>query len=90
MTLYAVRHILSGMDIEKMLIDAIERDPRSLFALARDSGLSYSTLHRFASGERRGITIQVAWKLCEQLNLELRPKEPKPKPARTPKRGKRG
>jgi DNA-binding phage protein len=41
-------------------------------AVARQSGVDQSVLHRFLSGER-GITIETAEKICSCLDLELRP-----------------
>jgi ribosome-binding protein aMBF1 (putative translation factor) len=50
---------------------AIEKDTRSLYAIAKDVGLRYSILHRFATGERTAINIVTAEKLCDTLGLEL-------------------
>ena len=53
-------------------------DGRSIFALARDSGVPYAVLYRFVkgdkSGHRQGLTLLTADKLIQALNLELRPK----------------
>ena len=54
--------------------NAIERDPRSLYRLAKDCDLPYSTIHRFATGEREDLILGTAWRICESLGLELRPK----------------
>lgn len=63
--------------METVIRQAIERDPRTLHALSVDSGVSYSTVYRFANAERPRITIQAASKLCDTLGLELRPKRRK-------------
>lgn len=60
-------------DFAAILRRAIERDGRSLYAIAKDVGLRYSILHRFATGERTAINIVTAEKLCDTLGLELRP-----------------
>ena len=55
---------------------AIERDGRSLNALAREAGLSPIQLSRFIRGER-GLTTPAVEALCDSLRLELRPKRRK-------------
>jgi len=62
-----------GMGIVSELKQAIERDGRSLNALARDAGLSPIQLSRFVRGER-GLTTPAVDALCETLGLELKPK----------------
>lgn len=61
------------MGIVKDLRGAIERDGRSINALARDAGLSPIQLSRFIRGER-GLNTPAVDALCEALELELRPK----------------
>jgi len=56
----------------QVIQDAIASDPRSMYRLADHCKLSYSTINRFASGERPGITLATAAVLCEALGLELR------------------
>ena len=51
---------------------AIERDSRSLYRLAKDSGVDYAVLHRFANAER-DLNLRTADRLCRALGLELRP-----------------
>ena len=60
-------------DLIATLQAAIERDPRTLYRIAKDCDLRYSVVHRFATGERLGISLVTAAKLCETLGLELRP-----------------
>ncbi len=59
-------------DFATIIREAIERDGRSLYQLARDCGLRYSVLHRFATGERQKINIDTATAICGELGLELR------------------
>ena len=61
-------------DLIGTLRKAIKRDGRTLYAIAKDSGLRYSVVHRFATGERTAINIVTAEKLCHTLGLELRSK----------------
>jgi DNA-binding Xre family transcriptional regulator len=61
------------VDLAKVIQRAIKRDGRSLYRLAIDAGLPYATVHRFANGEREGITLHTASRLCEPLGLELKP-----------------
>lgn len=55
---------------------AIERDGRTLRALARDSGVAPIQISRFMRGER-GLTTPAIDALCDALRLELRPKRRK-------------
>ncbi len=59
-------------DLAAVIQRAIKRDSRSLYRLAIDAGLPYATVHRFTTGEREGIAIHTASKLCVVLKLELR------------------
>ena len=59
-------------DLAKTIRQAVRRDPRSMYGLARDAGVHYAALHRFVSGERPNIRIDTASKLCATLRLELK------------------
>lgn len=59
-------------DLIAVLRKAIDRDVRSLYRIAKDCGLRYSVVHRFATGERVGISLVTTAKLCQTLGLELR------------------
>ncbi|HQA44933.1 MAG TPA: helix-turn-helix domain-containing protein [Phycisphaerae bacterium] len=61
------------MGIMDELKKAIERDGRSLNALARDADVSPIQLSRFVR-DKRGLTISTADRLCTVLALELKPK----------------
>lgn len=61
------------MGIVKELQAAIERDGRSLRALARDAGVSPIQVSRFVRGER-GLNSPAVDALCEALGLTLTPK----------------
>ncbi len=60
-------------DLITVLRNAIERDPRTLYRLAKDAELRYSVVHRFATEERTAVGLVTAAKLCDVLGLELRP-----------------
>ena len=64
------------MGIVSELRKAIERDERTMYALARDAGLSQIQLSRFMRGER-GLTTPAVERLCEALGLTLTPKRRK-------------
>jgi DNA-binding phage protein len=74
-------------DREKPLIlalrKAIESDPRTLNAIAVDSGLSASVVWRFM-GEQRSLSLEAMLALAETLGLELRWKR---KTKRTTRKG---
>ncbi len=50
---------------------AIEKDPRTLYRLAKDSGLPYGTVHRFARKERTDLGLRTASAICDALRLQL-------------------
>lgn len=62
-------------DFAKLIRGAIKRDGRSIYAIARDADIYVSTVQRFASGERRGITIHTVERLCDTLGLVLGPRK---------------
>lgn len=59
-------------DLVVELQKAIKNDGRTLYRLAKDAGLRYSVLHRFATNERPGISLVTVAKLLETLGYELR------------------
>lgn len=48
----------------------IQNSGLSLYRIAKDSGVAYAQLHRFASGER-GISMDAMDRLCDYLGLHL-------------------
>ena len=50
---------------------AIERDKRTLYRLAKDAGLPYGTVHRFARKERTELGLRTASAICDALGLHL-------------------
>ena len=61
-------------DLIAELQQAMENDGRSLYAIAKAAGLRYSVVHRFARGERLGISLVSAAKLLKAMGYELRRK----------------
>jgi plasmid maintenance system antidote protein VapI len=61
------------MNVSDQIRAAIERDGRTVYALARDAGVSAIQIWRFLRDER-GLTTAVVDRLCETLGLELRPR----------------
>ncbi len=61
-------------DMITVIRKSIDRDPRSLYAIAQAAKLPYATVHRFARAERTEINLVTAARLCQALGLELRPK----------------
>ncbi len=61
------------MDMATIIRKSIDRDKRSIYRLAKDSGVHVAVVQRFESGER-GLTLGTATKICKALGLELRPK----------------
>jgi hypothetical protein len=63
--------------LTKSLRDAIRRDGRTLYAIARDAGIPYPPLYRFVKGDKdgckQGLRLTTADKIAETLGLELRP-----------------
>ena len=61
------------MDIVRQLREAIKADPRSLYRLALEAGISKAILTRFMKAERT-MTLPTAGKLFDVLGLELTPR----------------
>ena len=59
--------------VSEQLKGAIRSDPRSVYAIAKAAGLAPIVVSRFLTGERE-IKTSTMGKLCDVLNLELRPK----------------
>ena len=65
----------TSSDIAERLQKAIIRSRRSLYDIAKGSGLGYSAVYRIAHRERDTMTIETLLKLAATLGLtvELRP-----------------
>ena len=60
-------------NIVDQLRQAIRDSGQTEYAIAKASGVSQSVVNRFSTGER-GISLDTAAKLCEYLDLDLRPR----------------
>lgn len=61
-----------NVDIERQLKDAARQSGLSMYALSKRSGVNYSGLHGFLTGDRR-LSLRVAARLAVVLGLELHP-----------------
>jgi plasmid maintenance system antidote protein VapI len=65
------------MALQDQLRQAIEDSGLTLYRIAKDSGIAYQVLHRFASGER-DLTLETATRLADYFGMRLtRPRRPK-------------
>jgi helix-turn-helix protein len=60
------------IDLGAQLREAFRRSGLTRFALAKQSGVPYSGIHRFVAGER-DISLSTASRLCDVLGVEFRP-----------------
>ncbi len=58
-------------DLIEIIRRAIEKDSRTLYRIAKDAGLPYGTVHRFARKERTELGLRTASALCDVLGLRL-------------------
>ena len=63
------------MAISEQLRAAIESREETYYRIAKDAAVDWGTLTRFVDGSRPNIRIDTLDKLCEYLDLELRPKK---------------
>ncbi len=67
------------MSLTSQILAAIENSGATLYRIAKDSGVSYVVLHRFAHRERQ-IRLDTADKLAEYFGMRLtRPRRVSPK-----------
>ena len=59
-----------GVAVSKALKQAVRGSGKTLYRVAKDSGVSYPTLHRFMAG-KRSISVEALDKLCLYLGLKL-------------------
>jgi transcriptional regulator with XRE-family HTH domain len=60
--------------VSEVLRAAIERSGLSLYRVAKNAGVGYTTLHRFMHRER-SLSMEALDKLCASLGLELQSKK---------------
>jgi plasmid maintenance system antidote protein VapI len=67
------------MSITAQLRDAIKTSSATLYRIAKDSGVSYSVVHRFTN-EQRQIKMDAADKLADYFGMKLtKPRRVSPK-----------
>ncbi len=67
------------MALQDQLRQAVEDSGLTLYRIAKDSGIAYQVLHRFARGER-DLTLATASRLAGYFGMRLtRPRRPKKK-----------
>ena len=65
------------MALQDQLRQAIQNSGLSLYRIAKESGVAYQVLHRFARGER-DLTLETATRLADYFGMRLtRPRRPK-------------
>ena len=57
-------------DIEKTMLEEIEKSDMSIYELSKLSGVSQASLSLFVNG-KRGLSLRSGAKLAEALGLEL-------------------
>lgn len=60
------------MSFSDLIRATMKADGRTMYAIARDSGVNSAVVGRFFKGER-DVTLTTAEKICRILDLELRP-----------------
>jgi len=61
------------MTIDKTLKRCIAESGESLYRIAKDAGIDYATVHRFAN-ENRDARLSVIQRLADYFDLELCPR----------------
>jgi putative transcriptional regulator len=55
------------MTIETRINDVLAGNGKTLYWLAKETGISYNTLHRIQNGTSQGITFDVLDRICTSL-----------------------
>ena len=65
------------MTLQDQLRQAVEDSGLTLYRIAKESGVAYQVLHRFACGER-DLTLETASRLADFFGMRFtRPRRPK-------------
>jgi putative transcriptional regulator len=56
--------------IRLTLLEALEKKEKSIYWLAKETGLRYATLHRLATKEVEKVDLRVLEKVCRALECE--------------------
>ncbi len=60
--------------VSEVLRMEIEQSGLSMYRVAKNAGIGYTTLHRFIHRER-SLSMEALDKLCASMGLELQPKK---------------
>ncbi len=63
-----------AVTVSQLLRVTIRDSGKTLYRVAKDSGVSYPALHRFVVG-KRSLSMPALDRLCAYLGLELRKRE---------------
>ena len=58
------------MEIDFRMEVLLERRGRTLYWLAKEIGVDYTTIHRFKSGKAAGVTFNLLARMCEALECQ--------------------
>jgi putative transcriptional regulator len=56
--------------IQPKLSEVLEDQGKSLYWLAQETGVAYSTLHKFNKAQTKGIDFRVLDEICAALNCQ--------------------
>jgi hypothetical protein len=59
------------VEIQEQIRDAIKNDGRTIYALAKESGIDHGILYRFMD-RSRGLNLDTVGRLLQVLGLEVR------------------
>ncbi|MCD9186730.1 MAG: helix-turn-helix transcriptional regulator [Pyrinomonadaceae bacterium] len=54
-------------NVKLALNKIVEEKKKSLYALAKETGIAYSTIHKMATKEVQSVDLEVLRKICENL-----------------------
>lgn len=55
--------------IQIKLNELLKKQDKSLYALAKETGISYNALWKISNGKVQGITFDVLEKICDNLGV---------------------
>jgi putative transcriptional regulator len=59
------------MTIKNRLEEIISKQNTTMYAVARDSGLNYATVHSLTKGNPKRIDLETIDKICRVLNITI-------------------
>ena len=61
---------MTALMIKPMLTELLEKKGVTLYRLAKETDLAYSTLHKFSNGRTVSVDFRVLDLICETLNCQ--------------------